>query len=34
MNHPIMFLDLDNKEKLVQASFSYALELLLEKNEF
>ena len=34
MNHPIMFLDLDNKEKLVPASFSYASELLLEKNEF
>ena len=33
MNHPIMFLDRDNKEKLVPASFSYFLELL-EKNKF
>ena len=28
MNHPIMFLDRDNKGKLVPASFSYFLELL------
>ena len=28
MNHPIMFLDRDNKTKLVPASFSYFLELL------
>ena len=28
MNHPIMFLDQDNKGKLVSASFSYFLELL------
>ena len=28
MNHPIMFLDQDNKMKLVPASFSYFLELL------
>ena len=34
MNHPIMFLDRDNKGKLVPASFSYFLELLLEKNKF
>ena len=31
MNHPIMFLDGDNKTKLVPASFSYFLELLREK---
>ena len=34
MNHPIIFLDRDNKEKLVLASFSYFLELLQEKNKF
>ena len=34
LNHPIMFLDRDNKMKLVPASFSYILELLLEKNKF
>ena len=34
VNHPIMFLDRDNKMKLVPASFSYILELLLEKNKF
>ena len=28
MNYPIMFLDPDNKGKLVPASFSYFLELL------
>ena len=28
MNHPIMFLDRDNKGKLVPASFSYFLEHL------
>ena len=33
MNHPIMFLDRDNKAKLVPASFSYFLELLWEKNK-
>ena len=27
MNHPIMFLDRDNKTKLVSASFSYFLEV-------
>ena len=26
MNHPIMFLDRDNKAKLVSASFSYSYE--------
>ena len=31
MNHPIMFLDGDNKAKLVPASFSYFSELLSEK---
>ena len=34
MNHPIMFLDRDNKTKLVPVSFSYSLELLWEKNIF
>ena len=34
MNHPIMFLERDNKGKLVPASFSYFLELLREKNKF
>ena len=34
MNHPIMFLERDNKGKLVPASFSYFLELLWEKNKF
>ena len=34
MNHPIMFLDQDNKTKLVPACFSYFFELLLEKNKF
>ena len=29
-----MFLDRDNKAKLVPASFSYFSELLWEKNEF
>ena len=31
MNHPIMFLDGDNKTMLVPAFFSYFLELLREK---
>ena len=34
MNHPIKFPDGDNKTKLVPASFSDFLELLLEKNNF
>ena len=34
MNNPIMFLDRDNKIKLVPASFSYFFELLCEKNKF
>ena len=34
MNDPIMFLDRDNKTKLVPASFSYFLELLREKIDF
>ena len=34
MNHPTMFLDGDNKTKLVPASFSCFLELLWEKNKF
>ena len=34
MNRPIMFLDRDNKTKLVPASFSYFLELLRQKNRF
>ena len=34
MNHPIMFLDRDNKMKLVSATFSYFLELRWEKNKF
>ena len=34
MSHPIMFVDRDNKTKLVPDSFSYFLELLLEKNKF
>ena len=29
MNHPIMFLDQDNKTMLVPASFSYVLELVV-----
>ena len=33
MIHPIMFLDRDNKAKLVPASSSYFLELLLEKKQ-
>ena len=33
MNHPIMFLDRDNKTKLMPASFSYFLQLLGEKNK-
>ena len=33
MTHPIMFLDRENKGKLVPASFSYFLELLSEKNK-
>ena len=32
MNHPIKFLDQDNKMKLVPASFSHFLELLLGKH--
>ena len=31
MNHPIMFLDRDNRTKLLPASFSYFLELMREK---
>ena len=34
MKHPIMFLDRDNKTKLVPASFSYFLELLDRKINF
>ena len=34
MNDPIMFLERDNKTKLVPASFSYFLELLWEKTDF
>ena len=34
MNHSIMFLDRDNKGKLVPASFSYFSELLREKDAF
>ena len=34
MNHPTMFLDGDNKTKLVLASFSWFLELSWEKNKF
>ena len=34
MNHQIMFLDRDNKTKLVSANFFYFLELLREKNKF
>ena len=34
MNHPIMFLDRDNKGKLVPAPFPYFLELLWEKSKF
>ena len=34
MNHPIMFLDRDNKTKLVPAIFPNILGLLLEKNKF
>ena len=34
MNHPIMFLDWDNKAKLVPASFSYFLELFWEKIKY
>ena len=34
MNHPIMFLDRDNKRRFAQASFSYYLELLWQKNKF
>ena len=34
MNQPIMFLDPDNKVKLVPAPFYYFLELLREKNKF
>ena len=34
MNHLIKFLDGDNKWKLVPASFSDFLELLLKKNQF
>ena len=34
MNHPIMFLDRQNKAKLVLASFSYVLEFLRGKNTF
>ena len=34
MNYPVMFLDQDNKTKLVSASFSYFLELVWEKNKF
>ena len=34
MNHPIMFFDRDNKEKLEAAFFSYVLELWWEKNKF
>ena len=34
MNHPIMFLDRDNKTKLVPASFSYFLELNERKMNF
>ena len=34
MNHPIMFLDRDNKTKFVRASLSNFLELLSEKNKF
>ena len=30
MNHPVMFLDRDNKMNLVAASFSYFLKLLYE----
>ena len=33
-NHPIMFLNRDNKTKLVPGSFSYFLEILWEKNKF
>ena len=33
MNHWIMFLDRDSSKKLVPASFSYFLGLLLEKNK-
>ena len=33
MSHPIMFLDQDNKTKLVPASFSYFLELLFMREE-
>ena len=34
MNHTIMFLNRDNKTKLVPASFSYFLEPLGEKMNF
>ena len=34
MNHSIVFLNQDNKGKLVPASFSYFLKLLWEKNKF
>ena len=34
MSHPIIFLNQDNKGKLVLASLSYFLELLKEKNKF
>ena len=34
MNHPIMFLERDNKTKLEPASFYYFVELLWEKNKF
>ena len=33
-NHPIMFLNRDNKTKLVPTSFSYFLELSCKKNKF
>ena len=34
MNHPIMFLDRDNKRKLVPASFSYFFRTLERKINF
>ena len=34
MNYPVMFLDQDNKTKIVSASFSCFLELVWEKNKF
>ena len=34
MNHPIMFLDRDNKMKLAPDFFHYFFEFLSEKNKF